>query len=339
MLPILLRLCWGSRLVLRRLPTPLVLRCTSSIAGIVSRFCTRDTAIIDAQLRYAFPDGDSRPQRGELLGRDIFRHVGESVGECLLWERFLSRQNQGCRPRNDTGKRKESIVDCSGDLLEDLVASNTAAIGLSGHLGSFELLAAYLAHRGLKCSVIGRAPNYPVLENIVRSLREGYGVEVIWSNSPAAPRELISAIRRGRVICALIDQDTRWKSAFSPFFGLDAACPVAPIQLALRFRLPIFTSFIVRAAPMQHQVYSQILDYQSDDPNAQHQILKTYNQRLESWVCRYPEQYIWWHRRWRRRPGVDYAVAPQLLRSSSQYREWLSGMAEHRARTPQRPSH
>ena len=326
----LFRSCDGARLVSGFLPSKAVLWFTSSVGSVVGKFCSKDERVSISQLRYVFPDG--LPEDFSKLARQAFRHVGEAAGELLLWNRFLpSREKVAAQLRKGLRPPEMMSITAEGDaIVEKLLESGTGAVGLSAHLGSFELLAAYLARRGLKCSVIGRSPNYPLFEKAIRKFRQSYGVNVIWSDAPDASRQIINAARSGHVICTLIDQDTKWKSDFSPFFGLEAACPSAPIQLALRYELPIFTSFIVRTAPLSHQISIEPILFDPANPQVRAEILKVYHERLEQLIRLYPEQYIWWHRRWRRRPGVDYTQSPQLLRNSSQYREWL----DQRERTP-----
>ncbi len=350
----LLQLCRIARTISSFFPSRTVLWFTSWAGSVVGKFCSREEKISIAQIRYAFPEGlpervlaanksewSSRPDFREFdthgdkaevsveeyraLANRVFRHVGESVGELLLWKRFLRHRESILKRGVETGQRQEKIISEGADIIEDLRRSGVGAVGLSGHLGSFELLAAYLAECGLKCSVIGRSPNYPLLEKVIREFRQAFGVEIIWSDAADAPRQMVRAVRSGRVICALIDQDTKWKSDFSPFFGLEAASPAGPIQLAMRYELPIFTSFIVRTSPMSHLVTTETVPYCATDPEAKSKILRIYNDRLENLIRLHPEQYIWWHRRWRRRPGVDYGHSPQLLRNASQYREWLEG--------------
>jgi KDO2-lipid IV(A) lauroyltransferase len=154
-------------------------------------------------------------------------------------------------------------------------------------------------------------------------MRLDYGVELIWRDAPDSGRQIIKALKDGRVVCALLDQDSNLTNSFAPFFGIQAASPSGPIQLAIRHRVPLFTSFIVRTSPLEHRIETVEIPYDLNDQQAAQKALEVYNQRLESFILRYPDQWIWWHRRWRRRPNVNYKEQPELLRSTEEYIKWL----------------
>lgn len=341
--------CSLLRVTARILPSRLVLAFGSAMGELVGRFCARDREISVAQLRFAgysggqdagSASGSSQPVKGwsedaHTVTRNAFRHMGTSIAELIIWERFFgSLSITGC----GDGKGRDSDASASAGsnpddvrvasidhgIFQELRDSGSGALGLSGHFGSFELLAAFLAKQGLPCSVIARSPNYPALANAIRELRRAYGVDVIWSESADAPRQIIQAMRRGQIICALVDQDTKFKSEFAPFFGVDAASPSGPIALALRHKLPIFTSFIRRTGHMHHEVTTTRIDPCAYRSSGCKGVLQVFNSRLEEMICRDPSQYIWWHRRWRRRPGTDYDARPELLPSRMNYLAWLA---------------
>jgi KDO2-lipid IV(A) lauroyltransferase len=134
---------------------------------------------------------------------------------------------------------------------------------------------------------------------------------------------LLNAVREGAVIAMLVDQDVDLDNVFIPFFGLPAAYPEAPIRLALKFSLPIFSSFIVRKRRLTHHIITQKIDFDAKSDDVIQNILTVYNKRLENLIFHYPDQWIWWHKRWRRRPNIDYKKEPSRLMSTKQYLKWL----------------
>ena len=276
----------------------------------------------DSQLRRVIDsDGTSK-----LVGR-VFGSAVESVYEILLADRF---GEENCKIHI------EHDVDQS---FERARSSDTAILALSAHLGCFELIAAYYAAKGISLTTVGRDPNYGLLGEMLRELRGSYGVTALWRGDRSAIRDLKRALVEGHVLATLIDQDTSLESGFAKFFGVEAASPIVPVKLALSRKLPICTSFVVRTAPLHHRIITRWVDYQPDDPNALENILQVYSDRLEELVLQYPEQWVWWHRRWRRRPGVDYVTYPQMMRSTKDYIEWLADGAVDIPSSNAQPDH
>jgi KDO2-lipid IV(A) lauroyltransferase len=145
--------------------------------------------------------------------------------------------------------------------------------------------------------------------------------------------KILKALRSGATISALIDQDTKLESAYAPFFGLDAASPSGLIKLAVRKNIPILSCFIVRSGPDNYQLHSKIIDYDSSSADSLNSIVCRYNQELERVISLYPEQWVWWHKRWRRRPGVDYNANPNELKNSVDYSGWIASISEGNLKT------
>lgn len=254
----------------------------------------------------------------ESLTTRVFGHVGEFMGETFILDRLLERDEKAAN-----GYR--FIASTGQDMMVNYTSQGYAVLALSAHIGCFELLAAFHAAHGIDLVVIGRDPNYSVVSSALRDLRSSYGVDTIWRDESSGGRKLLSAVRTpGKLVGALIDQDTDVENLFSPFFGLAAAYPIGPITLAIKKKLPIVSTFIVRTGKQQHHVITRDIPYSADDPEAPAKILFTYNLHLEDLILRFPEQWIWWHRRWRRRPDVNYASGNEAPRSASAYCDWIS---------------
>ena len=63
--------------------------------------------------------------------------------------------------------------------------------------------------------------------------------------------------------------------------------------------------------------------YWEDKEDKERYILSKYGEILEKHINEDPTQWVWWHRRWRRRPGINYEKNPELLISTNDYIEWI----------------
>ncbi len=325
----LLTLLFGvARFSLRLLPPQQMLALGSWIGQRIGAYRTRETKIAQVQLQIAFPEGDPRelsdaPQdvaRSHLaLIEDMYGHFGESIAELLIIDHYFNKKHSLAERQADT----ECFRSYGEEVIKEKLALGRGAIALSGHLGCFELLAALQTFKGMKLSVVGRMPNYPWAARLLSSLREKYGVTTLWREDPAAMRNIMRAVGNGEVVAALIDQDVQLDNTFANFFGIPAAYPRVLVSLAIARNIPLFSSFIYRESRMRHVVVTELIEYDAENPNAAEEILTIYGSRLEALLHAYPEQWPWWHRRWRRRPDIDYNTEPETLLNTDEYLSWL----------------
>lgn len=288
----------------------------------------REYETVRAQLSFA--QKSSAPLRNvtpEGLYRGVFKHIGESVAEILILEQLLKLSSpESAQPTLYPGFMH--ISQEGRELCVDLINSGKPYLSISAHVGNFELLAAYHIRSGIKASIVGRAPNFGFLHNWVQQLRTDYGAESLmrpdeFTSSRAVSVALLNAFKHDRCLAVLLDQDTNLESEFAPYFGLDAGFPAAPVRLAVRKNARIVTSFLVREGLFSYRVLSEEIEYNPESKSAARDVLTVYSKRLERLVEQYPEQYLWFHRRWRRRPGVDYEREPEKLRGTKEYQRWI----------------
>lgn len=196
--------------------------------------------------------------------------------------------------------------------IQHLLAKDQPVIALTAHTGNWDLLAAWVIAQGVPLTTIGREARKPSAQAILRSIRDGYGIETIWRSDRSGLKRLISRLKEGRVIAALIDQDTRVESISVPFFGVAAKTPVSLVTLGQKMNARFVTAFIFRTGWLRFSVFLEEIP-ESTSPE---EVLTIYNHRLETLIKRYPEQWVWFHKRWRSQPN-------QETLSSKQYRELL----------------
>lgn len=320
------------RWVVRALPSETAAQLGSNIGALCLRFFRKEVEITKVQLDFAASHtveeaSTLRSADRSKVPRKMFRHLGECVVELLIADR-LFESSPGLNPETPWAPNLKYFTFEADDKVRRMLEEKTSALTLTAHLGSFELLAPFYARVGFNVSVLRRSPNYPILNELQRDFLLWGGTETIWRHERSSTRKLLRCLRdQKRVIAGLIDQDTNLENAFSPFFSLEAASPIAPIRLAIKYALPIYSTFIVRTKRLHHHIIIKPIEYDGGDPAAEKLVLDEYNRRLEALICRFPEQWLWWHRRWRRRPGVDYVSHREQLRGTKAYLEWLKSQS------------
>ncbi len=95
----------------------------------------------------------------------------------------------------------------------------------------------------------------------------------------------------------LMDQYTYGGSKLK-FFGRPARTVTSAARLAVRYGFPVAVGSFVRVGPFKYRAVAgkPIVFEKGTDRDVAAQIL---NDRIEEAIRKYPEQYLWMHRRWR----------------------------------------
>ncbi|MEQ1694039.1 MAG: lysophospholipid acyltransferase family protein [Gemmatimonas sp.] len=187
--------------------------------------------------------------------------------------------------------------------VEQGLAGGKGVILVTGHLGNWELGGAYFAARGVPIDVVARGMANPIFEAYMGRTRRKIGMEVIHDKD--AVRRTPRSLRDNRCVAFVSDHDALGlASTFVPFFGRPAKTPRGPAVFALRFAVPVLFVAIVREPDGR---YAVLIDPVPVHPTGDREadidaIVLAYTQMLERYVRRYPDQYFWQHRRWRRQP-------------------------------------
>lgn len=188
--------------------------------------------------------------------------------------------------------------------MEDALSKGRGVIAITAHYSAWELIPRAVSLLGHGVGVVTRRVGRGKTAEYIDSLRSRHGILTIdrGSGFPA----LMRALRDGRAVGILIDQDTMGvDSDFVRFLGLEARTPVGPARIALRFGVPVLTLHISRGRNGSYTVeIDEPLDpedYGSADGHLR--LTADLTDRIGEWVIDDPEQWVWIHERWARRPG------------------------------------
>ncbi len=176
---------------------------------------------------------------------------------------------------------------------------------LTAHFGNFELLPTAHALHGFQISLVHHTQRFLPGDALMTFVRQRAGVEIIRKHSAA--RAVLKALRNRRLVGIPFDQNAKRSEAiFVPFFDEPAATASGLARLVAISGAPVLPVFIVRR-PDGRSHMIEILDevevQRSDDPQADLvENTRRFVAQVEGIVRRYPEQFLWTHRRFRTRP-------------------------------------
>jgi KDO2-lipid IV(A) lauroyltransferase len=170
----------------------------------------------------------------------------------------------------------------------------------SGHLGNWEF-AARLVSDFKPVVGVAREMNNPYTARLLAPHRVSDRFRTTPKHDPD-PGRFLSTLKRGEMLALLVDQHAREHGMPIDFFGMPASTVTSPALLHLVTRAPVVFGYCVRREPGRYLLAAAdpVIRPPTGDKEADvRAVLRTLTAHLEDAVRRYPEQYLWAHRRWR----------------------------------------
>jgi len=246
-------------------------------------------------IRTAFPEKSEKEIR--RLCRRTYRHYGMIFFEyCALYR----------MPR----EKISGMVEFSPpDMLQRALAKKRGAVAVTGHFGSFELMAVAIGLSGIPIVAVARPMKNPRVNAFIERLRKINGLKIIRVKDGFS--RVMASVQKGNLVTLVSDQDAGKKGVLVDFFGVASSTPVGAAVLSIRLGTPIVAAFIIREGAARYRVefHDISCDNLPEDTDEQiREITGRYTSLLESYVRKYPDHYFWMHKRWKstglyRKPG------------------------------------
>lgn len=271
----------------------------AGLGWLLARVAPIRWGVVRAQLERAFPEADGSWVR--KVGRRSYAHLGAEVVSML---RMASKGP-------DQVKAQTDVVNFG--ILQDAVREGTGAVVVTGHLGNWEVGGASIAARGLPVDVVAARQRNLLFDRHLTGSREGLGMTVIPRGE--ARTKVLAALRAGRIVGILGDQDARSAGVFVDFFGSPASTARGPALFALRANAPLILG-VVRREPGPRPQYTVTFERVQIEPSHDLKtdivrLTQAFTSCLEAYIREAPEQYFWMHKRWKTSPPTLAAAPPE----------------------------
>ncbi|MBD3289539.1 hypothetical protein GF337_12110 [candidate division KSB1 bacterium] len=233
------------------------------------------------------------------MAKEVFINLGRNMVDAFR----ISQLN----PENI-----DQLVRSTGlEKIDEVLERGKGCLLLTGHVGNWELLGAYVSLKGYPLHVIG-APIYDRrLDEMVVNNRKASGARYIARGS--ATRQIIRALRHNETIGILIDQDTKKVDGeLVDFLGHKAYTPVGPVEIAHKFKCPLLPIAIHIQKDNTHfvEVGDEIkLQWTDDHEHDRIENTQRCSKAIEHFILKNPTQWVWMHKRWRtqKKPVINKA--------------------------------
>jgi KDO2-lipid IV(A) lauroyltransferase len=254
---------------------------------------SRHVAVGLINLAIAFPERSERERRRIL--RASYLNLGRGGAEYVRLAGFFHRR---------LVRRVAYERFHYWDELKRLYPGRGIVV-LSAHFGNFELMAPAHALHGHQITLVHHTQRFVPGDALMTWVRERAGVDVVRKRS--AVRAVLKSLADGELVGVPFDQNAkRGEAVFVPFFGEPAATSRTLARLVRKSGALVVPAFIVREPDNRHHsIVIQDLVPLQESADAEADIVENtrrFLRPIEEMVRRYPEQFLWQHRRYRTRP-------------------------------------
>ena len=248
-------------------------------------------------LELAFPE-KIQAERERIL-RKVYRNLGWHLAEFCQMPRY-------------SPERARRFVRYEG--LEHYLAARDEGRGvliLTAHLGAWELSSFYHSLMGYPMSLVIRRLDNPLIDEFVNRIRCLHGNQVLHKDDFA--RGLLAAMRRGESVGILMDTNmTPPQGVFVEFFGRLACTGSGLARVAMKTGARVLPGFLLWEEESSQYVlrFGPPIPLQSTGDLEADVTANTalFTRVIESYIRRFPDQWLWVHRRWKTRPEGDSPV-------------------------------
>ena len=250
----------------------------------------------ERNLELAFPDLPDYERRRLLRGS--FENLGRLLA---IFSHFA----------DDRQAVKEMFAVEGLEHFAGAIAQGHGVILFTGHVGAWELSSFGLSLFGHPLSFLVRRIDNPKIEAMIDRIRSGPGNRTIDKRSAA--REMLAILREGGTLGILVDLNTLGREAiFVDFFGIPAATTFIVAKLALRTGasvLPVFAPWDDDHKRFRLKIGAPLpMENTGDEDEDVRRLTQQYTRVVEDYVRRYPDQWLWIHRRWKTRPEGEAGI-------------------------------
>ncbi len=255
------------------------------LGSLFHRLSRRRREIIAFNLGLAYPNLTPK-ERGHMALR-VARHFGRAILGTLRLQRM-------------TPERLVRLVSVTGrENLDAVVHGDRGVFFLTAHLGAWEVAALIVGlHLPGGLGVVHRPLDNPLLERELESFRRQFGNRML--GKKAALRSILAEIKAGRSVGILVDQKTGPQDLgiSVPFFGHPARTHSVLARVVLKTGTPVIPAFAYaeRGGRFVFSLGSPVTVEPDDDVTS---LTARYTEITENAIRERPEQWLWYHDRWR----------------------------------------
>ena len=254
-------------------------------------FINKDRRLVCyANLKAAF-GAEKTPRELRQITKNVYRNMVQTFVEVLNLTKINRKYVDEYVEVVNMGRIRDAAKSVRGTVL------------LTAHFGDWELSSLVSSVEGFPILVLVREQKMKRLNELLNQLRESNGCKVIRKGMDV--KNILKALYGKNIVGILSDQDAGKNGMFVDFFGRPTSYHTGPFEIAKHTGSLILPNFIVRTGGPYHKLHlEEYIDFQktksaTDDIREN---VQKFAKLLESYIRKYPDQWLWLHKRWKSTP-------------------------------------
>jgi len=290
-------LVWAFVHTIGALPRPIAIAAGKFLGLLAYVVMSRLRKVGIRNLQIAFPQMTEKQRRRIVF--QLFQGLGRELAEFCMFPRY-SAENA----------RKVATYD-GFENYEAARAAGRGVLLLTAHIGGWEIGSFVHSIFGNPIKIVVRRLDNRKVDALVDRYRTLHGNETFAKEDFA--RGLLAAMKAGETVGILMDTNmTPPQGVFVDFFGVPACTASGMGRVALRSGASVVPAFTIwdkqlKKYRVRFDPALQLVSTGDDESDA---VANTalFTRVIEEYATKYPEQWLWVHRRWKTRPTGEAPI-------------------------------
>jgi len=256
--------------------------------GLLAFLTARKYADITLEnLRSVF-GGEKTDKEIHRIACQVFKNIARNAVELVRFPK-ISKENI------------DDFIKVEGsEILDREFSKGNGIIIITGHIGNWEMLAATLRIKGYPGVVVGKRIYFHKYDEYLNSLRRYHDVNIVYRDD--SPRKILKVLKSNGIVGIVADQDVdSVEGVFVNFLGRKAYTPAGPAVLARATGASLVPAVVIRDGKRCRLIVNNPIELVDTGNKEADAVVNTqrWSDVLEGYIRKYPDQWVWMHRRWK----------------------------------------
>ena len=238
---------------------------------------------------------DTRKKQARKNIKNAFPNLKHNQVEKILKHTYLNFCHNFVELVSFPNSYKNIQIVVEGEkILQSFLKQRKGIVFITGHFGAWEILGQWVARNVPLFVGVAQKQKNRGAHNFFINQRELAGTKHIIRGKSV--KEMYKVLSNNGLLGLVSDQDAKSKGVFVDFFGTPASTPKGAALFHINTRAPLLLGVCFKENFQKYHIHFKAINTKN---KSLEEITQEYTSQLEFYIKQYPDQYFWFHRRWK----------------------------------------